>query len=473
MAQDKIELEHKEGDAAKAGIAFTVAVFLTKALSFITVPIFTRLMSKAEFGAFNTCTSWQLILLTICGLEGYATLSRARFDYDEDGLTGYQSSVLVLGAAIALVFIACLAFAPAAVEAAVGVEARYLWPIAGYLLFYPAFSMFQSWQMVRYRWRSQVILTTATTFASMALAVALVVLMPNKLMGRFVGHYLPFTLVGAVLFFRYLRDGRGIRISDLRYALPVCAPLMLAAASSHLLGSGNRIVVQHMADEVGVAYLSLAMMVANIVTVIVSAVYVTWSPWLMDCLYADDRDRARSSFTALAWIVCAIVVSCGLLAPELTAILGGAGYAEAIPLIPSCATVCLLSFIATQYLLVETYHKDVWGGAAATFGAAVIHVLVCIAIMRFWGVAWVGFAGIVSQGLLIAVHSLICARMGERGLFGARRILSPIIVCCAMIPVELLLASNGATAIRWILFAATAAAALIPAAKIVRALRSA
>lgn len=39
----------------KAGIGYTVGNYLLKGLSFITIPIFTRIMSTSDYGLYNTC----------------------------------------------------------------------------------------------------------------------------------------------------------------------------------------------------------------------------------------------------------------------------------------------------------------------------------------------------------------------------------------------------------------------------------
>ena len=43
----------------KSGIWFTISNFIVKSIGFITTPIFTRMLSKSEFGDFNNFTTFK------------------------------------------------------------------------------------------------------------------------------------------------------------------------------------------------------------------------------------------------------------------------------------------------------------------------------------------------------------------------------------------------------------------------------
>lgn len=53
---------------ARAALWFTICSFLQKGISFITVPIFTRLMSTEEYGTYTVYLSWLQILTILTSL---------------------------------------------------------------------------------------------------------------------------------------------------------------------------------------------------------------------------------------------------------------------------------------------------------------------------------------------------------------------------------------------------------------------
>ena len=63
--------------AIKSGVWYTASNFLLKAIGFITTPIFTRLLTQAEYGDYNNFTSWLSILTIIATLNMESTISKS------------------------------------------------------------------------------------------------------------------------------------------------------------------------------------------------------------------------------------------------------------------------------------------------------------------------------------------------------------------------------------------------------------
>ena len=49
----------KDGKALKSGVWYTISNLLVKSIVLITTPIFTRLLSKIDYGNYNNYVSWQ------------------------------------------------------------------------------------------------------------------------------------------------------------------------------------------------------------------------------------------------------------------------------------------------------------------------------------------------------------------------------------------------------------------------------
>jgi len=88
--------------AIKSGIWYTISNFLLKAIGFLTTPIFTRLLTQAEFGEYSNFASWLNILTIIVTLNMEASLISAKYDY-KDRFDNYIYSVLSLSTASVMV----------------------------------------------------------------------------------------------------------------------------------------------------------------------------------------------------------------------------------------------------------------------------------------------------------------------------------------------------------------------------------
>ena len=67
-----------------SGLWFTISNFTMKTIGFITTPIFTRLMTKSEFGDFNNIQTWLMILMYVTSLNLEGSLVRASHEHKED-----------------------------------------------------------------------------------------------------------------------------------------------------------------------------------------------------------------------------------------------------------------------------------------------------------------------------------------------------------------------------------------------------
>ena len=69
--------------AAKAGVAYTVGNVLLRGVSFLTLPIFSRILSTEEYGLYNLYVSYETLLTIFVGVCLYGSLRTAKYDYEE------------------------------------------------------------------------------------------------------------------------------------------------------------------------------------------------------------------------------------------------------------------------------------------------------------------------------------------------------------------------------------------------------
>lgn len=454
-------LDEKQKAAGKSAVWYTFATFLTKGLGFITIPIFTRIMTTGEFGLFNNFAAWQIILLAVFSLESYATLNRARLDMHGKELQEYQFTILTCGTGLAFLLGVFLVVLPTVPEMVTDLDRQYLYVMVLYLMFYPAFSMFQTLQRVQYRYKLSAGLSLVSSLAATILSVILVISLPDALMGRVVGQYMPFVLLGFAFYLWYWKSGGRPRWKYLKYALPLCVPLVIATLGSQVLLLGCRIVTQHMCGADEVAFLSLATTLANIALILITALNNAWSPWMYDCLESKDYGRATKTFKLYLWGITLLVILVSVLAPELVFILGGTGYEHTIWLVPGFMVTCLFSMVANQYVFLETYHKDVRAGGVVTLVFGALNLFICAAVIAIFGFEAVGYANVVSNILLIACHKIIIRRFESPDIFSFSTIAFPCAISLISMPVCIMLYALDVMPLRLGLVAAAAAACIV------------
>ena len=80
----------------KASFWFALCSFAQKGISFITAPIFTRLMSAEQYGMFSLYQSWDSVIIVFATLNlSYQVFNNGLVKYEDDQ-EGYTSSMLGL-----------------------------------------------------------------------------------------------------------------------------------------------------------------------------------------------------------------------------------------------------------------------------------------------------------------------------------------------------------------------------------------
>ena len=77
--------------AVKSGIYFVVSQILIRGITFITTPVFTRLLSTEQFGEIRVYESWLQIAVPIMSLCLWKSVERAKYDM-RDEFDAYTSS---------------------------------------------------------------------------------------------------------------------------------------------------------------------------------------------------------------------------------------------------------------------------------------------------------------------------------------------------------------------------------------------
>lgn len=89
-------MEDNNAKVAKSTLWYTISNILLRGVSVFTAPIFTRLLSTADYGIASNFTSWASIVLCFTGLSLSTAVLRGKLEFEEK-YKEYLSAVQGLG----------------------------------------------------------------------------------------------------------------------------------------------------------------------------------------------------------------------------------------------------------------------------------------------------------------------------------------------------------------------------------------
>lgn len=381
----------------KASVAYTVCNIMQKSLSFITLPLFTRLLTTEQYGQYSVYASWSAILTIFITLYlGSGSFFKAMVKF-ENARDRYLASVQNISVVLAVVFLGVyfpfrqhwnrLFELPTALVVLMVVE------ILGQF----AITCWYGVKRFEFKYKSVIAVTLGTSVAMPLVALLLVLNSDERGYARIFGYASVSIVVGLVLFITGLIRGKGgLNKSFWRFALGFNIPLIPYYLSQVLFNQSARIMISHMVglDEAG--FYSLAQNLALLLNFVLNAINDSYVPWLYGKIKEGKERENRSVATGIAMLMAFLLMGIISLAPEIIMVMAGSAYMDAVWVVPPVTMSVLLLFYSQLFINVEFYYEAksllVWG----SIGAAVVSVVLNALLIPIFGYVVAGYTTLLS-----------------------------------------------------------------------------
>lgn len=411
----------------KSAIWYTISNFFIKGIGFITMPVFTRLLTKEEFGKYNNYLSWLAIITIFVTLHLESTLISARFDFQEK-FDEYILSVLSLSTLSALFWIIAVNIFSNQFVLFLDLNSSYINAMLIYLLFYPAVTMFQAREQYYFEYKKTVIASIILSVGTAALSVVLVLSLRNRLTGRILGTVIPMILLGMFFYLYFVKKGKKIEFKYWKYALPICLPYIPHLLSMTLLNSTDRIMINKFCNAEDTAMYSLAYTCGTMITLFLTSLNNAYAPWLGEKLDKNDFDSIKSFSKIYMCVFFLFSVGIMLVAPEVLLALGGKSYMEAKYVITPVTMGCVCQFLYTMFVNVEQFKKKTVGMAVASLIAALINLglnYIFIPQIGYLAAAYTTLAGYIC---LLLMHMYLVYRLKSSKIYSYKFVLKLVLI---------------------------------------------
>ena len=402
--------------AVRAGVGYTIGNLLIKGLAFLSIPIFSNLLSTADYGVFNTYSAYMSLFTVVISLGLPSSIRTAHYDFGERSKEYISCGALLIVMNLAL-FLALGALCRQALELYGGLK-RSLVFLAVLSSFGSALlSYYNSHLSMEYRSREFLAISFFYSFSSIALSILLICTHRGEAgyYWRALGNTLPMLLVAAYVLFRLWRRERPrVRREYARYGLRFGLPLIPHDLSRIVLSQFDRIMIAQSVGDAQAGLFSFACNLGLPIEVLTTSIDTAWCHWLFERLREGDYARIRRRAFDIAMLMSVGASALMLISPELIRLLSAPGYWEsryvAVPIV-------LSMYFAFLYILpagVEYYLKKTQYIAAGTMAVALLNVLLnALCIPRFGYVA-AAYTTVVSYALYYLFHTLLSRRLFGR-----------------------------------------------------------
>lgn len=381
----------------KVSTAYAICSIIQNCIQFITLPIFTRLLTKEQFGQYTVYSSWSSIFAIFITLNlAYGSFSTAMVKFEKDR-DAYISSVQGICVALAGIFL--LLYLPLRKywNVLLGLPTPMVVLMVVEILANAAILFWNGKMRFEFRYIGVVAVTLFNAFVGPFVAYLLVTHTEEKGYARIIGYAGVTIIVGGIIFIMNgIKGGNPFKKEYWKYAISFNVPLIAYYLSQTVFNQSDRIMIDHMCGKDKAAVYGVAYTLAIVLTFVLNAINNSYVPWFYNKIKENNKAANRAIANLLS-ILMAVLLACVIwLAPELIYFFGGKSYMEAVWVVPPVALSVLLLFYAQMFINVEFYFEEKKKLVGASIAAAVINIVLNFFLIPIFGYYAAGYTTLFS-----------------------------------------------------------------------------
>ena len=412
----------------KASMWFLICSFLQKGISVITTPIFTRLLSTAEYGNYNVFNSWLGIVSIFVSLDLYAgvyTQGLVKFDQKRKTFSSsFQGLTLTLVFIWSIVYLLFSSYWNNLLK----LSTVQMVSMISLIWTSAVFNLWASEQRVDYKYRNLVIITLIVSLLKPIVGIVLVINANDKVTARIAGLVLVELICYTPFFFIQLKRGRKFFDAYFwKYGIMYNIPLIPHYLSQSLLSSSDRIMIKSMVGESEAGIYSLAYSIALLMTLFNKALSHTISPWIYKKIKRNATDEIENKALGALLLIAIVNIILIILAPEIVFIFAPNEYRKSFWLIPPIAMSTFFMFEYDLFAKFEFYFEKTVRIMIASVLGATLNVLLNYIFIQSIGYQAAAYTTLICYVIYSFMHYLfmvsICKNEGIKTVFNIHKLL--------------------------------------------------
>ncbi len=431
----------------KATLVFAIASFATSGINYLTTPIFTRLLSGAEYGTVAVYNSYYSILRVFASLTLIfpGILNVGLYDHRENRWR-YLSSMLGITTLCTGLLGLLYVLLPELWQELMGLSNSLMTLMLLSCFALPATTFWTSKQRYEYRYKVTFFVTVGSAVLAQVVSIGAVMAAKEHLDEvRLWSAGLVNIAVGLFLFGYIQKEGKAfVDLPLWRKTALVAIPLIPHYLGGELLSSMDKIMIDALVGAAEAGIYSLAAILSAIGILLWRALSVMFNPFVNAKLGTREFGQIREAVKPLMTVVGILCVVAALAAPEIIRILATEEYLAGIYVVPPVAAGIFIHAMYDTFAAVCFFHKKSTHIMTATLTAAAVNLVGNYLCIRYFGYIAAGYTTLASNLVLTAMHYRNARRIEPEEIYDPKFSLAATVlvtagclVCNALYPFAL------------------------------------
>lgn len=407
MNNEKINLK-------KATSFYLVGTLFNKGIGFITVPIFTRILTVEDYGIVTTYNSWVTIMTMIISLALYMSVRSSFIDYlkkADQFLSSIITFTLLYGSILTILAVTVINILPENIDSTL-IILCFIQALATALI--EEISMFL---MMKYNYKVRTCFMVLPNLFSTIIAIIIILYVfdGNLYMGRILPNVVVTSLFGvAALMLTYRKSKPIIKWEYVSYGLKISLPLVLHGIALNILSQSDRTMITLIRNSTETGIYGLIYNFSMIATVLTTALEGVWVPWFTRKMNQKSYNEINVYVKKYISFMTTVMIVVVLVGPELVKLLATKQYWEGLSIIPPLVLSNYIIFIYTLFVNIEHYYKKTVFISINTCIAAGTNIILNIFFINEFGYVGAAYATFISYVVSLILHCCYAKRLNSK-----------------------------------------------------------
>lgn len=394
----------------KSGIGYTIGNFLLKGISFITIPLYTRLLTTYEYGVVSIFNTWLAIFVCIIGLNLSSSISNAYLDFKEN-YKKFLASILFLSTISFSIIITIFLVFRDNISKLMGFEPLIILSLLVTSFFSYVINFNNAKFMMEYNHSGFIKVSFLVSLLNISLAILFLLFMREERYKSLIYAMLvAYSLVGIYI---YIKIVKNVNIKELlnygfwKYALIIATPTMPHLLSQLILTQSDRIMIEKFIGSSQAGIYSVAYNISMILSVLWGSLNNVWVPWFYEKMRNKnimEITRKTKFYMIFFSIITFLLV---LVCPEIVKVASNKDYWGGISIVPLIIISYYYVFLYGFSVNIEFYMKKTFIIPIGTVLSALINIGLNYFFIPIYGIIAAAVSTIISYFFLFLFHHII------------------------------------------------------------------
>lgn len=403
--------------AAKASFWFIVSNVMLRGISFITTPIFTRMLDVADYGISNVFVTWEGVISIFATLSlagGVYNVGMTKYEKDVDTLT---SSMIGLTAVSSIsVYIVCIII-NGIFPQLFGLDISYLIFMWVQTFTNAATTFWLMRKRFTYDYKKVIAYTFSNAILSPVVAIIAINLVnENKAYAKVIGSGVWGIIVGVVIIIMLLYKGKKLYHKEYwKYALKFNVPLLPHYLSQVMLNSADKLMLDYFIGSVSAGLYSIAHSITGIVSIVTQSINSSLIPYTLQAIKQGTVKKLYNvvlGCSTLVAVICEVIV---LFAREGILIFATEEYMDAVWFVAPLAFTVQVSFVTGLVGNIIFYYEKTKQMSVATMVTAIANIVLNYIGIKLFGPFAVGYTTLITSFIHFFAYYIL-AKKYEKNL---------------------------------------------------------